>query len=320
MSLSSPQIGTVTKSTGSWYKVRLADGSTVDARTRGKMKLDGAALTNPIAVGDHVRLELETDGNGLIDGIEPRKNYIARQSPRQKHKMHLIASNLDAAILVVTLINPNLKQGFIDRFLLMTEPQSIPVILLFNKADLWTEEERYMFEALKEIYEPLDYTCIATSVITNEGIDVLKQNIQDKTTLIAGQSGVGKSSILNTLHPDIGIKTAEISERSGKGQHTTTFAEMFAIDAHTYVIDTPGIKTLSFNNLEVEDVVHNFVEIFERSEACRYGNCTHREEPGCAVKTAIEQGEISPLRYQNYLLLIEEIEAQNYWERKKGPT
>lgn len=306
--------GIVTRSTGSWYEVRNDNGESVTCRIRGKFKLQGLKLTNPVAVGDEVVYKMEGE-DALIVDILPRTNYVVRQSPRQKHNLHLLAANIDQAIVVVTIREPMLKQGFIDRFLLMTEPHDIPVILVFNKVDVYDEEDLEIFGGLKYIYEKIGYQVMLVSAATGDGIDELHKELIDKTTLIGGQSGVGKSSLLNRLHSGWQLRTSEISDYSGKGQHTTTFAEMLHINATTAIIDTPGIKTLSFNNLEVDDVAHNFREFFAASSACKFGNCTHRNEPKCAVKDAIEIGEISILRYQNYLAILDEIEAQNYWER-----
>ncbi|MCL4148651.1 UNVERIFIED_CONTAM: hypothetical protein GTU68_014553 [Idotea baltica] len=208
-----------------------------------------------------------------------------------------------------------LKQGFIDRFLLMTEPHDIPVIIVFNKSDLYGANEIEVFAVLEDIYRSIGYDVMLTSAIHNDQIDELRAKLMNKTTLIGGQSGVGKSSLLNVLHDGLALKTNDVSDYTGKGQHTTTFAEMLHIDDQTAIIDTPGIKTLSLNNLEIEDVAHNFREFFIASDRCKFGNCTHRNEPHCAVKDAIENNDISILRYQNYLAIIGEIEAQNYWER-----
>lgn len=276
-------------------------------------------LTNPVAVGDIVDIEIEDveEKTGIIKKIYPRKNYVVRQSPRKKHYLHLLASNIDQAILIITVNHPKLKQGFIDRFLLMTEPYNIPVIIVFNKADLYDKGEIGVFEYLQNIYNKIGYTCILTSAVTGQGVEDLKGLLKDKISLIAGQSGVGKSTLINNIQPALNLKINELSSYTGKGQHTTTFAEMFNLDFGGKIIDTPGIKNLSFNNLDVLDVAHNFREFFEKSKDCKYSNCTHRNEPGCAVKKAIESGKISELRYINYIQILEEIEAQNYWERHK---
>lgn len=306
--------GIVTRSTGSWYEVRNENGETVACRIRGKFKLQGFKLTNPVGVGDRINYTVEGD-DALITEILPRKNYVVRQSPRKKHNLHLLAANVDQAIVVVTIIEPMLKQGFIDRFLLMTEPHDIPAIIVFNKSDLYGANELEVFAVLEDIYRSIGYEVMLTSALNGDSIDELKSKLKGKTTFIGGQSGVGKSSLLNILHSGLELRTAEISDYSGKGQHTTTFAEMLHIDETTAIIDTPGIKTLSFNNLEVEDVAHNFREFFKYSTDCKFGNCMHRNEPHCAVKAAIDANEISILRYQNYLTILDEIEAQNYWER-----
>jgi len=274
--------GIVIKSTGSWYHVRDDNGAVIECRIIGKFRLNGLGLTNPVAVGDKVQYEIEAEGKGIVKKIDKRVNYVVRQSPRRKHQLHLLASNIDEAIVIMTIIQPNLKQGFIDRFLLMTEPHDIPVTIVFNKRDI--------------------------------GIKDLATQLKGKTTLVCGQSGVGKSSLLKALDPSLDIKVQEISDHSGKGQHTTTFAEMHTLE-DAYIIDTPGIKTLSFNNLSPQDVAHNFREIFKKSEDCKFGNCMHINEPGCAVKEGIEVGEISELRYENYLKILQEVEDQNYWER-----
>ncbi|MBK9270843.1 MAG: ribosome small subunit-dependent GTPase A [Saprospiraceae bacterium] len=311
--------GLVKRSTGSWYEVYLPETKqTLKCRIAGKMKLLEKELTNPVAVGDFVNLSEEGDEQGIIQSILPRKNFIARQSPRKKHQIHLIAANVDLAIVVSTIKEPDLKLGFIDRFLLTTEPRDIPVLILFNKSDLWDAEDWETFRAVEWMYQRIGYSVLPVSTIHHSNIDQLKELIRNKTCLIAGQSGAGKSSLLNALDPEMDLKTSALSNYTGKGTHTTTFAEMFEISENTFVIDTPGIKTLGFNNMEVMDVAHNFKEFFQFSDRCRFGNlCTHRNEPGCAVKEAIENNEISALRYQSYLSICEELEGQNYWERKK---
>lgn len=311
--------GTVIKSTGSWYQVAIGDGDRiVDARIRGKFRLDGKRLTNPVGVGDEVEMEMDQrEGTGMIVKIMERKNFVVRQSPRQKHQLHLIASNIDLALLIVTIVSPKLKQGFIDRFLLLTEPRDIPVLICFNKCDLYSEEDHLIANYLCDLYGGIGYDSIVVSALDGTGLEKLREKLNGKTTLVSGQSGVGKSTLLNAIHPGLEIKTAVLSNYTGKGQHTTTFAELFKLNETTRIIDTPGIKTLSYNNLEVMDVAHNFREFFEYSKNCKFGNCTHRNEPGCAVKEAIENEEISELRYQNYLIILEEIEDQNYWERHR---
>ena len=310
--------GLVTKSTGKFYTIIDTESQAgYTAVIRGKFKLKGFKLTNPVAVGDHVLFTIGADDVAIIEEIEERSNYVVRQSPRKKHYLHLLAANIDQAILIMTIVDPKLKQGFIDRFLLMTEPYDIPVHIIFNKADLYDAGHMNVYAYLKEIYEDIDYQVFLTSVNEDRGIDQIKEIIKDKTTLISGQSGVGKSSIINRLCTDANIKTMQLSDYSGKGQHTTTFAEMYQLEQGGSIIDTPGIKTLSFNHLEVMDIAHNFREIFIASKGCKYGDCTHRNEPSCSVKTAIENGGINELRYSNYLQLLDEVENQNYWERIK---
>ncbi len=312
--------GTVIKSTGSWYQVLTPEAHTWQCRIVGKFRLDGIKLTNPVAVGDQVQIEVESEveNTALIKAILPRTNYIVRQSPRRKHDLHLLAANVDQAVVIATIIEPHLKQGFIDRFILMTEPQDIPTIVIFNKADLYGEDEMALFEYLKDIYEAIGYPALLTSAQDGTGLDAFRELLRGKVTLISGQSGVGKSTLVNAVQPQLDLRTGDLSDYSGKGTHTTTFAEMHPLDFGGSLIDTPGIKTLAFNNLEPLDIAHNFREFFQLSDHCRFGgSCLHRQEPGCAVREALEAGTVSELRYANYLSLLEEVEDQNYWERHK---
>jgi ribosome biogenesis GTPase / thiamine phosphate phosphatase len=306
--------GIVIKSTGSWYQVRTLDGEVLECRIIGKFRLDGLNLTNPVAVGDEVEYVYEGSG-GLIKKILPRNNYVARQSPRQKHNIHLLASNIDQAVLIVTIVEPKVKPGFIDRFLIMTEPYDIPTTIVFNKADIYGEGAMELFEEMRQVYEKVGYQILLTSATQNIGIEAFKNLLKDKVSLIGGQSGVGKSSLVNAIQPQLELRTGEISDYSGKGQHTTTFAEMHQLSFGGSLIDTPGIKTLAFNNLEPQQVTQNFRELFQYSENCRFSNCTHRNEPQCAIKEAVVKGNISEMRYANYLQILEEVEDQNYWER-----
>ena len=309
--------GVVIKSTGSWYDVKLTDGEVVPCRMVGKFRLNGLKVTNPIAVGDRVKLVMEEgeDGKGVIKEIEDRENYIIRQSPRKKHYLHILAANIDQAVVIVTIREPKLKQGFIDRFLLMTETFNISVHIFFNKGDVYTDDDLMTYQYLKEIYEKIGYNCYIISALENKGFKKLNELIAGKLTLFGGQSGVGKSSVINRLAPNLTLKVGEISQYMGKGQHTTTFAEMFELGDGTRIIDSPGIKTLSYNHLEIQDVAHNFREFFEISSQCKFQDCSHRNEPKCAVKEGLENGTLSELRYKNYCLILDEIEGQNYWER-----
>jgi ribosome biogenesis GTPase len=313
------ETGIVVKSTGSWYSVRLENGKIVPCRIQGKFRLGTLKLTNPVSVGDSVQVNIEGEEEtvGTIREINDRKNYVLRQSPRKKHFVHIIAANIDQAICIVSLHQPKIKVGFIDRFLLMTEPYEIPVTIVFNKSDLNTEEDQEYITYLRTIYENIGYQTLLTSSETKEGVEELKDILKDKLSLIAGQSGVGKSTLVNTLAPELDLRTQEISDYSGKGQHTTTFAEIFDLPSGGQIIDTPGIKTLGFNYLEEMDVAHNFREFFMLSKDCKFGDCMHINEPECAVKTAIEEGKIAPMRYENYLAILKEIEDQNYWEIQK---
>jgi ribosome biogenesis GTPase len=303
----------VVKSTGSWYDLVLENGERVKARMVGKFRLGAYKLTNPVAVGDMVDVLIKGESVS-IKKVHSRKNYIVRQSPRKKHYLHLLASNIDQAVLITTIVNPKLKQGFIDRFLLMTEPHNIPVVIIFNKSDLYSEEDLSIYQYLHDIYTDIGYEVRLCSAENGHGIEQIAKDLEGKLSLIAGQSGVGKSTIVNAIEPGLELKTDELSDYTGKGQHTTTFAEMLTLSNGGRIIDTPGLKTLSFNNLQVQDVSHNFREFFEESVRCRFNDCLHMNEPGCAVLKAIEEGRISELRHMNYEQIISEIEDQNRWE------
>ncbi len=320
--------GTVIKSTGSWYNVLLDEESPdghkeLRCRVAGKFRLDDMNLTNPIAVGDRVTVEVETNNDeetGAIRAIADRKNYVVRQSPRRKHDLHLLASNVDQAVLITTIIDPGVKLGFIDRFLLMTEPFGIPTIVVVNKADLYGEEELENYEVIRDIYADIGYEVLLVSAVTGQGIEELRAMMAGKRNLLSGQSGVGKSTLVNAVEPRLELRTGELSDYTGKGQHTTTFAELYQLSFGGELIDTPGIKTLGFNYLKPQDVAHNFREIFALSEECRFGgSCLHRTEPGCAVKESVEEQDdrVTDLRYYSYLQILDEVESQNYWERRK---
>jgi len=315
------QTGTVIKSTGSWYNVRIdTSGEVLQCRIVGKFRLDDIPLTNPVAVGD--RVEVHPDGQpgqGMIKKILPRRNYVLRQSPRRKRDMHLLAANIDQAILIVTVVQPALKPGFIDRFLVMTEHDEIPVTIVFNKADLYDEQDMERFLEMQAIYTKIGYGVLLASVPEHTGLEEFRRLLQGKITLISGQSGVGKSSLVNAIQAQLDLRTGEISDYSGKGQHTTTFAEMFELTFGGSLIDTPGIKTLSFNNKDKHNIAHSFREFFRLSQGCRFGGqCLHRNEPGCAVHEALRNGEVSELRFEHYLGLLDEVENQNYWERHRN--
>ena len=293
----------VFKSTGSWYSVKAGD-QFYNCRLRGKMRLDDEKVTNPVTVGDWVEIALENEEEGIIQEVLPRKNYIIRKSTRKKRHSHRLASNIDQAILIITLVHPRTSLGFIDRFLVACESFRIPATLAFNKADLLDESALEYYEELKFDYEQLGYKVLLMSAETEEGMEVLEAELKGKTSLLSGHSGVGKSTILNRLSPEIDQRTSEVSDAVGKGTHTTTFAEMFEIADETFVIDTPGIKELGLWDISDEELSHYFPEMRKYIGQCRFNNCTHIHEPGCAFREAMETGEIAPSRYENYLSML----------------
>lgn len=303
------------RSTGSWYAVKLdEDGQRVNCRLKGKFKQDRERFTNPIAVGDYVDVDIEPEQKtGIIGKIYPRENYLVRMSTRMRHGRHIIASNLDRAILVATVRFPKVKLGFIDRFLLSCEVYHVPTVLVFNKKDLYSSEDFERYIELKDIYEPLGYPCMLVSAVSEEGLEDLKNLLQGGTSLLAGHSGVGKSTLINAMYPYFELKTEELSRQTGKGKHTTTFAEMFEIKEGGYVIDTPGVKEMSIADLEPAEVAGYFPEMRARMHQCRFSNCLHINEPGCAVIEAVEEGEIAFSRYENYLHIVFDLQELKKW-------
>lgn len=297
----------VTKTTGSFYQIRLSDGQEHLAVLRGKNKLKESRVNNPIAVGDFVLCEPENheEGKWVIHDILERENYLVRNSTHKKGFSHIIASNLDQIIIVASLVTPRTSLGFIDRITVSAESYRIPVIILLNKSDLFDEDLAAFAEDIKMIYQDADYPVLFTSTITQEGIEELKTLIQNKKSLFTGHSGAGKSSLLNTLDPNLNLRTSEISAHSEKGIHTTTFAEMFHVGDETFLIDTPGIKELGINEIEDQELHHFFPEMRKYFNQCKFHNCRHLNEPGCAVKQAIEEGYISDSRYNSYLSILE---------------
>jgi ribosome biogenesis GTPase / thiamine phosphate phosphatase len=300
--------GTVIKSTGSWYLVRDEHGKLYKSRLRGKLKLKGEKLSNPVAVGDRVDFEVETgeEGTAVISHIEPRHNHIIRKSTHKTAYSHIIASNLDQALLVVTLVSPRTSFGFIDRFLVTAEAYHIPVTLLFNKTDLYDEQVREYQEQVQAMYRQIGYEGRGCSAKQQEGIEEIRELIKNKTSLIAGHSGVGKSTLINALVPDLALKTAEISAFSDKGVHTTTFAEMFESGPDTYIIDTPGIKELGVVDIPPPEISHYFPEMRALLPQCRFHNCLHTNEPGCAVVEAVRNEEIAITRFESYLSILQD--------------
>ena len=304
----------VYKSTGSWYIVKDESGKTYNARIKGIFKIDDITSTNPVAVGDEVEIESENEleQTVIINKILPRRNYINRQSPRFKHQHHIIAANLDQSLLVATLKEPRTSQGFIDRFLVASEMYHVTPLLVFNKSDIYRKKEVEKFEAWKGIYEKIGYRVFLISAVNGTGIDELKEVLRDKTTLISGHSGVGKSSILNALLPELNLKTKDVSGWSGKGMHTTTFAEMYDLPFGGRLIDTPGMREFGLVDLSKQELSHYFPEMRDRLQGCQFNNCMHINEPGCAIKEAVAEGEIHEDRYVSYVNILDSIEEKTY--------
>lgn len=306
--------GIVIKSTGSWYTVKTEDGKLIESKIKGNLRIKGIRSTNPIAVGDHVELSEIKDDNknnqvvGLIHKITPRTNYIIRKSPNLSKESHIIAANIDQAFLIVTLQFPVTTTTFIDRFLVSAEAYRIPCHLVFNKIDLYSEEQSEKMDELISVYENAGYQCLKISAATNIGLDKLGAMMQDKTNVFSGHSGVGKSTIINAIQPGLQLKTGVISEAHFSGKHTTTYSEMFELGFGGYIIDTPGIKGFGVLEMEKEEISHYFPEMFRLLNECQFYNCTHTHEPNCAVKKSVENGTIAESRYNSYLGLLDDEE------------
>lgn len=298
--------GLVLKTTGSHYRVKMPNGDVVDCTIRGKLRLKGVKTTNPVTVGDFVQVELSDKNSGVITAVNDRKNYIIRKSTNLSRESHIIAANLDQAVLVVTIEFPETQLGFIDRYLVTAEAYSIPAVIVFNKVDLLTDSGIDKLNQYISIYEPIGYKCLIVSAQTGYNMNLFRELIQGKTSLISGNSGVGKSTLVNTVEPNLNLRTNNISSAHLTGKHTTTFSEIFELSFGGYIIDTPGIKGFGLIDIEKNELYHFFPEIFKLSSECKYYNCTHIHEPGCAVIEAAKNGEISASRYLNYLSIYED--------------
>ncbi len=316
-----PMKATVYKSTGNWYIVKVSDGlepsghlKTYNARLLGKFKIDGLTSTNPIAVGDNVNIEMENEleGSVTITEIEDRKNYITRSSPANKYQHHIIASNLNQSLLFATLKDPKTSQGFIDRFLITSEAYHVPSIIVFNKSDLYKKKEEEKFTLVKNIYEAIGYKVLSMSIENGDGVEAVKSLLKDKVTLLSGHSGVGKSTFINAVFPEMKLKTQDVSGWSGKGLHTTTFAEMFDLPFGGKIIDTPGIRELGLVDIPKKELSHYFPEMRALINDCQFNNCMHLNEPACAVKAAVENGTIHMDRYISYCNILETIHEKSY--------
>lgn len=304
--------GLVIRNTGSWYVVKTDSGLSVECKIKGNFRLKGIRSTNPVAVGDRVQISGTESGNSFITEIEDRKNYIIRRASNLSKQSHIIAANLDLCLLVVTVNYPKTSTTFIDRFLASAEAYRVPVSIVFNKVDRYTEDELRYLEGLINLYNTIGYTCYKVSALTGEGIDEIRNLLKDRITLFSGHSGVGKSTLINAILPEQHQKTSEISAAHNKGMHTTTFSEMFPVEGNGYIIDTPGIKGFGTFDMKDEEVGHYFKEIFKFSAECKYGDCTHRHEPGCAVRQAVADHYISESRYASYLNILEDKEEGKY--------
>ena len=298
--------GLVIKNTGSWYLVKTEEGKSIECKIKGNFRLKGIRSTNPVAVGDRVKIETNKEGSAFIYEIEERKNYIIRRSSNLSKESHIIAANIDQAFLVITANYPKTHTTFIDRFLATAEAYRIPVQLIINKTDLYDKDDWELTEGIRYLYTTIGYNCYLVSTKTGEGLEQIKELLKGKITLFSGNSGVGKSTLINTILPELNLKTGSISASYHKGMHTTTFSEMFSLPDGGYIIDTPGIKGFGTIDFLHEEVAHFFPEIFQISHNCRFNNCTHRHEPGCAVLAALEEHLISESRYNSYLSIIDD--------------
>ena len=306
--------GLVIKNTGSWYTVKTVEGSVVECKIKGNFRLKGIRSTNPVAVGDHVEIELNSQNTAFITAIGDRKNYIIRKSQNLSKQSHIIAANVDQAFLVVTVERPQTSTTFIDRFLATAEAYSVPVVLVFNKTDLLDDSLMRYQRMMTDLYETVGYKCVAVSAETGEGMDKLMTMLRDRITLLSGHSGVGKSTMINRLLPGVNLRTAEISDAHNTGMHTTTFSEMLPLPGGGYIIDTPGIKGFGTFDMGPEELTSYFKEIFRFSKDCRFSNCTHTHEPGCAVLKAVEDHYIAASRYQSYLSMLDDKDGNKYRE------
>ena len=305
--------GLVIKNTGSWYTVLTDDGQLIECKIKGNFRLKGIRSTNPVAVGDRVQIVPNQEGTAFITEIEDRRNYIIRKSINLSKQSHILAANVDQAMLVVTVVNPQTSTTFIDRFLASAEAYRVPVVLVFNKTDLLDEDMRRYQEAMVNLYQTIGYECRQISAGTGDGVEDLLPMLKDKITLLSGNSGVGKSTLINRLVPGASQRTAEISDAHNTGQHTTTFSEMIRLD-EGWLIDTPGIKGFGTFDMEPEELTSYFKEIFHFSQDCRFSNCTHTHEPGCAVLKALEEHYIAESRYQSYLSMLNDKDESKYRE------